>query len=61
MIVYGLADNEFHDHLGIGDFIEIYIREAEAEAALADVLSDEPSWAKRLSLVPIELLDGSRN
>jgi hypothetical protein len=55
MVVYGLADIRRADRLGIGDVIEIYFREEDAEAALANVLSHEPSFAFQLSIVPIEL------
>jgi hypothetical protein len=40
---------------GIGDVVEVYVCEADAAAALAEVLSDEPDWAMRLTVVPIDL------
>ena len=55
MVVYGLADIRREDRLGIGDVVEIYLREEAAKAALADVLLDEPDLALQLSIVPIDL------
>ena len=59
MVVYGLADVRREDRLGIGNVVEIYIREEDAEAALADVLLDEPRLELELSIVPIELPNGA--
>ena len=34
--------------------VEIYVTREEADAALAEVLRDEPSWQDQLAVVEIE-------
>ena len=41
--------------IGDSEAIDLFLREADAERALADVLSDEPGWAGTLTVEPIEL------
>ena len=43
----------------LGDAVEIYVTRDEAEAALADVLRDEPSWDCELAIVEVELRAGA--
>jgi hypothetical protein len=52
---YGLADSRLAGS-GVGEAVELDLRE-DAEAALRDVLRDEPMWQGQL---PIVALDFSR-
>jgi hypothetical protein len=49
---YALADYRLNN---FGEVVEFYVRRAEAEAALADVLRDEPEWEGELGIVPIRV------
>jgi hypothetical protein len=48
---YALADYWLND---FGEVVEFYVTRGEAEAALADVLHDEPLWEDELGVVPVE-------
>jgi hypothetical protein len=48
---YGLADYRLTKY---GEVLEFFVTRDEAEAALADVLQDEPEWADELGVVTIE-------
>ena len=52
MTFYGLADYEDRD---FGEVIEFYCSREEAEAALLEVLRDEPEWEGELSVIAVEL------
>jgi hypothetical protein len=52
MIFYGLADYRLND---FGEVVEFYVTRAQAEAALVDVLRDEPEWEGELGIVPIRV------
>jgi hypothetical protein len=41
--------------LGDPESIDLFLRELDAERALAECLSDEPSWADMLYVQPIDL------
>jgi hypothetical protein len=41
--------------LGDTEAVDIFVRRADADAALADCLRDEPEWIDVLCAVPIEL------
>jgi hypothetical protein len=41
--------------VGDCEAIDIFLRQADAEAALANCLTDEPDWKDVLRVVPIEL------
>jgi hypothetical protein len=41
--------------LGDSEAIDLFLREEDAQAALDDVLHDEPGWAGTLTVEPIEL------
>lgn len=45
---WGVADYR------LGELIEVFRQRADAEAMLADVLRDEPSWAGQLDVVAVE-------
>jgi hypothetical protein len=51
VILYGLADRRLTE---FGQVIDFYISKREAEAALADVLTDEPDWAGVVGVVALE-------
>jgi hypothetical protein len=51
---YGLADYRMTGS-ELGEIIEFYSSQQEAEQALQDVLTDEPDWQRELGVVPIEL------
>lgn len=51
MTFYGLADYRLND---FGEVIEFYNSQAEADAALSDVLRDEPDWKGELAVVTVE-------
>jgi hypothetical protein len=53
--MYGLADSRLAGS-ELGEVIELFVRR---ERALADVLADEPTWRGQLSVVTIELVEGS--
>jgi len=61
MVVYGLVDIDLKDRTGLGDFIETYLCQEHAQAALAQVLSDEPAGAQRVGVVAVELSEASPN
>jgi hypothetical protein len=48
---YGLADYRLND---FGEVIEFYASRQEANAALEDVLRDEPEWQGELGIISIE-------
>jgi hypothetical protein len=48
---YSLADYHLRD---FGEIIEFFLCREEADAALRDVLRDEPEWAGQLGVMPIE-------
>jgi hypothetical protein len=48
---YGLADYRLND--GWGEVLEFYVTREEADAALREVLADEPGWLCELGVVPI--------
>jgi hypothetical protein len=48
---YGLADYRLND---FGEVIEFYGSQAEADAALRDVLTDEPEWEGELGVIAVE-------
>jgi hypothetical protein len=48
---YGLADYRLND---FGEVLEFYGSREEAEAALRDVLRDEPEWEGELGVVTVE-------
>jgi hypothetical protein len=50
---YGLADYRLND---FGEIIDFYLSREEADAALRDVLADEPEWTGELGVVPIEFV-----
>jgi hypothetical protein len=50
MTFYGLADYRLTTY---GQVIDFYISPDEAEAALSDILSDEPEWEDELGVVTI--------
>jgi hypothetical protein len=52
VIFYGLADHRFSD---FGQVVDFYTSREEAEAALGDVLRDEPTWSQDLCVVSIEI------
>jgi hypothetical protein len=41
--------------LGDAEAIDLFLREEDSQAALADALRDEPHWAGTLSVEPVEL------
>ena len=41
--------------LGDSESIDLFLREEDAERALAECLGDEPDWTGLLYVVPIEL------
>ena len=41
--------------LGDSEAIDLFLREEDTQAALEDVLHDEPGWAGTLTVEPIEL------
>jgi hypothetical protein len=49
MRFYGLADHT------VGEAIELFPTREEAEAFLADVLTDEPGWEGQLQVVQVGL------
>jgi hypothetical protein len=49
--LYGLADYRLND---FGEIIEFYVSRDEADTALRDVLTDEPTWVGELGVVPVE-------
>jgi hypothetical protein len=51
VILYGLADYRLND---FGEVIEFYGSQAEADAALRDVLRDEPQWEGELGVITVE-------
>jgi hypothetical protein len=51
MTFYGLADYRLND---FGEVIDFYVSREEADAALRDVLTDEPEWSGELGVVAIE-------
>jgi|tagenome__1003787_1003787.scaffolds.fasta_scaffold19106247_1 hypothetical protein len=51
MTFYGLADYRLRIY---GEIIEFYSSREDAEAALTDVLTDEPTWAGELGVVAID-------
>jgi hypothetical protein len=51
---YGIADSRLVGS-ELGEVIELYVRREDAEQALEDVLTDEPSWASELRVIPVEL------
>jgi hypothetical protein len=53
MTLCGLADYRLND---FGEVIELYNTCDEAEAALLQVLSDEPDWACELGVVAVEFV-----
>jgi hypothetical protein len=55
VIVYGLADSDLVD-ARLGEVFELFVERDSAVEALRDILTDEPSWADRIRLVPTELL-----
>jgi hypothetical protein len=52
MTLYGLADSRLAGD-ELGEVIELYVRREDAEQALRDVITDEPTWAGDLYLVTI--------
>jgi hypothetical protein len=40
--------------LGDSEAIDLFLREEDAQAALEDVLHDEPDWAGTLTVEPVE-------
>jgi hypothetical protein len=40
--------------MGITEVIEFYVTQAQAEAALGDVLRDEPEWKGELGVIAVE-------
>lgn len=52
MTFYGLADYRLSGDLG--EVIEFYGTQAEADAALRDVLRDEPEWKGELGVIAVE-------
>jgi hypothetical protein len=54
VIFYGLADRRLSDS-ELGEVIEFYSSQQEAEQALRDVLDDEPEWQGELGVVAVEL------
>jgi hypothetical protein len=48
---YALADFRLSD---FGEVIEFYVSREDADAALRDVLRDEPAWVGELGVVPVE-------
>jgi len=51
VVLYGLADYRLND---FGEVIEFYVSRDDADAALADVLRDEPEWFGELGVVRVE-------
>jgi hypothetical protein len=51
--LYGLADSRLAGD-ELGEVIELYVRREDAEAALRDVLTDDPEWEGELGIVTIE-------
>jgi hypothetical protein len=56
MIFYGLADYRMA-RSELGEIIEFYSTQREAEQALREVLVDEPEWEGELSVVVVELAE----
>ena len=54
MTFYGLADRRLTGS-ELGEVFEFFVTAAEAEAALCDVLRDEPEWVNDLGVVTIIL------
>jgi hypothetical protein len=54
VIFYGLADYRMAGS-DLGEVIEFYSSQEEAERALRDVLDDEPEWQGELGVVIVEL------
>jgi hypothetical protein len=52
MIFYGLADERLND---FGEVVEFFGSREEAEAALRDVLRDEPDWKPIIGVAEIDL------
>jgi hypothetical protein len=51
---YGLADSRLVGS-ELGEVFELFTCREDAEQALEDVLTDEPSWEGDISIVPIVL------
>ncbi len=49
MIFWGLIETELQEA------VELFAERADAEAALADVLRDEPDWEGLVVVEPVEL------
>jgi hypothetical protein len=54
VILYSLADYRMSGS-ELGEIIEFYSSQQEAEQALRDVLADEPEWQGELGVVAVEL------
>jgi hypothetical protein len=54
VIFYGLADHRMTGS-ELGEVIEFYASQQEAEQALREVLADEPKWEGDLGVVTVEL------
>jgi len=45
VVVYAIADFELEDRHGLGETVgEVHFTHAEADAELAEMLADEPTW-----------------
>ena len=55
MILWGLIETELEEA------VELFVERADAEAALAAVLRDEPGWEGLVVVAPIELVGLSSN
>jgi hypothetical protein len=54
VIFYGLADYRLSG-CQLGEIIEFYSSQQEAEQVLREVLTDEPEWQGELGVVTVEL------
>jgi len=56
VVVYAIADFELEDRHGLGRSVgEVHFTRAEADAELAEMLADEPTWLDRLRVVEVDL------
>ena len=60
MTFYALTDSRLAGS-ELGEVVEFYLTREKAEAALRDVLSDEPDWEGEISVVEVDLAEASAN
>jgi hypothetical protein len=60
VLLYALADSRLAG-TELGEVVEFYLSREEAEAALHDVLADEPGWQGVIGVAEIDLGLASAN